>query len=247
MNRARKQVLCTVCIWQWVTSGHVVKLPIWKGYHIILNLYWYNKYICTIEVLPPWVVPIFFLAHGLIYFLRNLRLRSVVRPDPSTRTRYWSNWRTSTPLPVVSPLSGWFPVWFCMRTVSPGGHCQRGQAMCVITQFLCRSHVSVAKCGFTCIKGVAPRAMWLVPARQDGIRSLIGRPKTHWAGDNFVVWSGVLRYINMARWNLSVSSLPLVICVVHYHSLWCLNANFCPAVTVWEGYRRKAVMYSPIS
>ena len=38
---------------------------------------------------------------------------------------------------------------------------------------------------------------------------LIGRPKTHWAGDNFVVWSGVLRHINMARWNLSVSSLPL--------------------------------------
>ena len=49
---------------------------------------------------------------------------------------------------------------------------------------------------------------WYLPGRM-GIRSLIGRPKTHWAGDNFVVWSGVLRYINMARWNVSVSSLPL--------------------------------------
>ena len=43
----------------------MVKLPIWKGYHIFLNLYWCNNYICTIEVLPSWIVPIFCLAHGL--------------------------------------------------------------------------------------------------------------------------------------------------------------------------------------
>ena len=66
MHRASKQVLCTMCIWQWYTCGHVVKLPIWTGYHIFLNLYLCNKYICTIEVLPPWVVPIFCLAHELI-------------------------------------------------------------------------------------------------------------------------------------------------------------------------------------
>ena len=42
-----------------------LKLPIRKGYHIFLNLYWPNKLICIIEALPPWVVPIFCLAHGL--------------------------------------------------------------------------------------------------------------------------------------------------------------------------------------
>ncbi len=65
-------------------SGHVVKLPIWKGYHIFLNLYWYNKYICTIELLPPWVVPIFCLAHGLLvstalHVVSNTFITSVIR------------------------------------------------------------------------------------------------------------------------------------------------------------------------
>ena len=78
MPRASKQVLCTVCIWQWFTSGHGVKLPIWKGYHIFLNLYWPNRYICTIEGLPPWVVPIFCLAHGLLVILHVFILKNIL-------------------------------------------------------------------------------------------------------------------------------------------------------------------------
>ena len=49
-----------------------------------------------------------------------------------------------------------------------------------------------------------------------GMKSLIGRPNTHWAGDNFVSGSGVLRYWRMARCNASVSRLPggLVLLVI---------------------------------
>ena len=94
-----------------------------------------------------------------------------------------------------------------MRTVSPtanGGrrhvcsHSFSADLMCLLRSAVSRaSRVSRhVPCG------------WYLPGRI-GIMSLIGRPKTHWAGDNFVVWSGVLRYINMARWNLSVSSLSL--------------------------------------
>ena len=42
-----------------------------------------------------------------------------------------------------------------------------------------------------------------------GMKSLIGRPNTHWAGDNFVSGSGVLRYWRMVHCNASVSRLPV--------------------------------------
>ena len=42
------------------------------------------------------------------------------------------------------------------------------------------------------------------------MKSLIGWPKMHKAGDNPVSRSGVFRYWSMARWNLSVSSDSLV-------------------------------------
>ena len=47
-----------------------------------------------------------------VYFLRNFLLRRVKRSEPSTRTTYWSNCRTSTTMPVLSHLVGWGPVWF---------------------------------------------------------------------------------------------------------------------------------------
>ena len=46
------------------------------------------------------------------YLLRNLRLRRVILPDPSTRTTYWSNWQTSMMMPVLSHLLEYGPVWF---------------------------------------------------------------------------------------------------------------------------------------
>ena len=53
------------------------------------------------------------------YLRRNFLFRRVTRPEPSTRTTYWSNWCTSTTIPVLSHLVGWGPVWFWMRTQSP--------------------------------------------------------------------------------------------------------------------------------
>lgn len=44
-----------------------------------------------------------------IYFLRNLRLRSVARPEPSMRMTYWSNCLTSITTPVLSHLVGFGP------------------------------------------------------------------------------------------------------------------------------------------
>lgn len=44
------------------------------------------------------------------YFRRNLRLRSVMRLDPSTRIAYWSYYRTSITTPVLSHFSGCGPV-----------------------------------------------------------------------------------------------------------------------------------------
>ena len=51
-----------------------------------------------------------------VNFRRNLRLRNVMRPEPSTRIAYWSCCRTSTTFPVLSHLRGLLPVWFWMRT-----------------------------------------------------------------------------------------------------------------------------------
>lgn len=42
-----------------------------------------------------------------------------------------------------------------------------------------------------------------------GLKSLIGQLNTHWAGDNFVAGSGVLRYWRMARCSALVSRLPV--------------------------------------
>ena len=54
-----------------------------------------------------------------MYFLRNLRLHRVILPDPSTRTMYWSNCRTSITTPVLSHLLGYGPVSFWIRTWLP--------------------------------------------------------------------------------------------------------------------------------
>ena len=41
-----------------------------------------------------------------------------------------------------------------------------------------------------------------------GMKSLIGLPNTHWAGESFVLGSGVLRYWSMACCSVFVSRLP---------------------------------------
>ena len=45
-----------------------------------------------------------------VYCRRNFLFHFVLRPKPSARTMYWSNWRTSMTLPVLSHLFGWGPI-----------------------------------------------------------------------------------------------------------------------------------------
>ena len=71
-----------------------------------------------------------------MYFLRNLRLWVVIRPEPSKRMTYWSNWRTSITTPVLSQFVGYGPVWFWIRTWLPT---VRGGSLLV-----CSDHLSAS-------------------------------------------------------------------------------------------------------
>ena len=110
-------------------------------------------------------------------------------------------------IPVLSHFVGCGPVWFWIRTVSPTANGGRRRVcsvhrsadiMCLFrSAFSLYARVSLhVGCG-----SYRPGSM--------GMKSLIGRPKIHMAGDSFVSGSGVFRYWRMARWSLSVSSSPL--------------------------------------
>ncbi len=68
------------------------------------HLWWLNRGMATdvIHNTVSWSL----WATG-VYFQRNFLLRSVTLPDPSTRTTYWSCWRTSITWPVLSHVRGW--------------------------------------------------------------------------------------------------------------------------------------------
>ena len=118
-----------------------------------------RRRVCSQRVIPSLVL----YAHCVTHCQRGQATCVLTAGD----SRSGSVCALCHPLPTVGGRR------VCSQRVIPGlvlyahcvTHCQRGQ-------FLCRSHVSVAKCGFTCIKGFAPRAMWLVPARQDGDHAL---------------------------------------------------------------------------
>lgn len=78
-----------------------------------------------------------------------------------------------------------------------------------------------------------------------GMRSLTGLPKTHMAGDSFVVGSGVFLYCRTARWNASELRSPLAVTLPE-QPFDCLHSHLCPAVAVWECDRAEAVMYAPV-
>lgn len=66
------------------------------------------------------------LKYGLgTYFLRNLRLRIVIRPEPCTRITYWTNCQTFMTVPARFHILRWDPFWFSRRTSSTdkGGNC----------------------------------------------------------------------------------------------------------------------------
>ena len=130
----------------------------------------------------------------------------VILPEPSTRTAYWSNCRTSMMLPVLSHLVGCGPVWFWIRTWLPtfsGG-----------SRLVCSDHLSDARmCRLRKASSRADRVSlhvgWgLYRPGRIGMKSFIGLPKTHCAGDSLVVGSGVFRYCSIPRCSESVSRLP---------------------------------------
>ena len=128
---------------------------------------------------------------------KNFLLRKVTRPEPSTLTTYWSNWRTSTTIPVLSHLVGWGPVWFWIRTQSPMTKGGRTRVWAV-------RRSAVRMCRFRRASSLDRRVScqvewgWYFPGWM-GMKSRMGRPKTHWAGERWVSRSGVLRYCSMAR------------------------------------------------
>ena len=69
---------------------------------------------------------------------RNFLFRRLTRPEPSTLTMYWSNWRTSITIPILSHLVGFGPVWFCIRTLSPTS--SGGRWWCVLQVVLKSVH-----------------------------------------------------------------------------------------------------------
>ena len=84
------------------------------------------------------------LAMCGVYRRRYFLLRSVTRPEPSTRTTYWSNCRTSTTIPVRSRLVGWGPTRFCSLTQFPmtSGGRTRVCALTVARVPSCVGHVA---------------------------------------------------------------------------------------------------------
>jgi len=48
-----------------ISRDIIAKLLISKGYHILFHFCWCKQWNSTTEVLPPWMVPISGLAHGL--------------------------------------------------------------------------------------------------------------------------------------------------------------------------------------
>ena len=137
------------------------------------------------------------LAKVLVYiFRRHFRFRNVTRPDPSTRTRYWSNWRTSTMQPVLYHLVGLCPVWFCILTLSPtlswGSLSVCSVSLSAIFMWRFRRASSLASKVSRHVGCGSYLPGWI------GIKSLIGLPKMHMAGERPVSLSGVFLYWSIA-------------------------------------------------
>ena len=143
-----------------------------------------------------------------MYFLGNFLLRVDIRPEPSILTTYWSYCLTSIIVPVLSHFVGWAPIWFSTLTLSP--------TFRDVSHLVCSDHLStVHMCLFlrasSHVFRVSHQVLCEVSCpRSIGIKSLVGLPNMHSAGDSLVSLSGQFLYCSIARWNLLVSSSPLL-------------------------------------
>ena len=125
-----------------------------------------------------------------VYRRKYFLSRSVTRPDPSTRTTYWSNCRTSTAIPVRSHLVGCGPIRFCSLIQLPITSCGRirvcsDSCSCAL---MCRTRSAPSlassvsrqvQCGRYCPGGA-------------GMKSRTRRPKMISAGLTIDTGSGVI-------------------------------------------------------
>ncbi len=93
------------------------------------------------------------------YFWRNFRFRSVTRPEPSTCITYWSNWRISTPIPVLSHLVGFGRLVLDSDKVANN---KWREFSGVFRQTLCHSHMSVTKSFLPGQQSFLPGGVWHV-------------------------------------------------------------------------------------
>ena len=138
-------------------------------------------------------------------FRRNFLFRRVTLPDPSIRTTYWSNWRTST-VPVLSHRFGSGPLWFWTLTwsLTANGGIATMCSESPSAPLMCR-----LRRASSLLDSISCQVSWgrYFPDRIS-MMSLIGLPKRHIAGDSLVSGSGQFLYCSIALWNASVSRLP---------------------------------------
>ena len=143
------------------------------------------------------------LAMCGVYRRRYFLLRSVTRPEPSTRTTYWSNCRTSTTIPVRSHFVGWGPTRLCSLTQFPmisGGRtrvCYDSRSCALMCQTCSTSSLASSvsrqvQCGRYCPGGT-------------GMKSRMRRPNMISAGLTLDIGSGVFLNANKARWNVGTA------------------------------------------
>lgn len=117
-----------------------------------------------------------------IHFIRNYLFRVVTLPEPSILTTYWSKWRTSIIVPVLSHLRGCGPVWFRIRTWSPMINCGR-RLVCSVqrsAERMWRMRIATSLANM-----VSCQVLWgLYFPGGIGIKSPMGWLNIHMAGDN---------------------------------------------------------------
>ena len=156
--------------------------------------------------------------------------------------------------PVLSHLVGLGPDWFWIRTWLPTA---KGGSLLVCSDHLSAAFICLFLRAFSLAARVSLQVGWgMEGPGKTGMKSLIGLPNTHWAGDSFVSGFGVLRYWSMARCcrcRASVSSSPCVPVLSVMSRLIVFSEDSSPqpllcswTVGVWEGNWGQPVMYSPL-
>ena len=140
---------------------------------------------------------------GVPSFLRNLRFRKVILPDPSTLIRYWLWGRVSMIWPVVFHRL-LFVHW--IDTICPF---KSGRSVWAVRLYFSMSRALRWDRLFSRFRAaVIHSACGLYNVGWDGTKSHSRRWSNNWAGDKPMFWMGVFRYCRTALAALSLSKDP---------------------------------------